>query len=130
MHSEQFFTKNKYELLSTETKDMRFETRDKMLTISKLQHFNLSINTVSLLTFCFSPASFVGIVLRDMNFYLKIIWPINMIIVGIASIGVFIETGRFKKILKDILFLLVLTLPLSLSFIKNSPILIQYISMK
>lgn len=86
-HAEQFFSKNKYELL----------------LFALMQHL------------------FVGIVLRDMDFYVKIIWPINMIIVGIASIGVFVEKGRFKKILKNTLFLLVLTLPLSLSFIKNSP---------
>lgn len=85
--SEQFFSKNKYELL----------------LFALIQHL------------------FVGIVLRDMDFYLTIIWPINMIIVGIASIGVFIEKGRFKKIIKNSLFLLVLLLPLSLSFIKNSP---------
>lgn len=92
--SEQFFSKNKYELL----------------LFALIQHL------------------FVGIILRDMDNYLKIIWPINMIIVGIASIGVFIEKGRFKKILKNILFLLVLLLPLSLSFIKNSPTFMTTIS--
>ncbi len=92
--SEQFFSKNKYELL----------------LFALIQHL------------------FVGITLRDMDNYLKVIWPINMIIVGIASIGVFIEKGRFKKILKNILFLLVLLLPLSLSFIKNSPTFMTTIS--
>lgn len=85
--SEQFFTKNKYELL----------------LFALVQHL------------------FVGIVLRDMDFYVRVIWPINMIIVGIASIGVFIEKGRFKKIIKNTLFLFVFLMPLSLSFIKNSP---------
>lgn len=93
-HSEQFFTKNKYELL----------------LFALVQHL------------------FVGIVLRDMDFYVAVIWPINMIIVGIASIGVFIEKGSFKKIIKNILFLLVFLLPLSLSFIKNSPAFMTTIS--
>lgn len=92
--SEQFFTKNKYELL----------------LFALVQHL------------------FVGIVLRDMEFYVKVIWPINMIIVGIASIGVFIEKGRFKKIIKNTLFLLVFLMPLSLSFIKNSPQFMSTIS--
>ncbi len=92
--SEQFFTKNKYELL----------------LFALVQHL------------------FVGIVLRDMENYVHVIWPINMIIVGIASIGVFIEKGRFKKIIKNILFLLVLLLPLSLWFIKNSPAFMTTIS--
>lgn len=92
--SEQFFTKNKYELL----------------LFALVQHL------------------FVGIVLRDMENYVKIIWPINMIIVGIASIGVFIEKGRFKKIIKNTLFLLVFLMPLSLSFVKNSPEFMRTIS--
>jgi len=92
--SEQFFTKNKYELL----------------LFALVQHL------------------FVGIVLRDMEFYVKVIWPINMIIVGIASIGVFIEKGRFKKIIKNTLFLLVFLMPLSLSFTKNSPQFMSTIS--
>lgn len=91
---EQFFTKNKYELL----------------LFALVQHL------------------FVGIVLRDMDFYVTVIWPINMIIVGIASIGVFIEKGRFKKIIKNTLFLLVFLMPLSLSFVKNSPEFMRTIS--
>lgn len=92
--SEEFFTKNKYELL----------------LFALIQHL------------------FVGIILRDMENYVHVIWPINMIIVGIASIGVFIEKGRFKKILKNTLFLLVFLMPLSLSFIKNSPAFMSTIS--
>lgn len=78
-------------------------------------------NKYELLLFALVQHLFVGIVLRDMDFYVKVIWPINMIILGIASIGVFIEKGRFKKIIKNTLFLLVFLMPLSLSFIKNSP---------
>lgn len=80
-----------------------------------------SKNKYELLLFALIQHLFVGIVLRDMDFYVEVIWPINMIIVGIASIGVFIEKGRFKKIIKNTLFLLVFLMPLSLSFIKNSP---------
>lgn len=71
---------------------------------------------------------FVGIILSDMDFYVKVIWPLNMVIVGVASIGVFIEKGRFKNILRNFLFLLVLLLPVSLSFIKNSPQIMTMIS--
>lgn len=71
---------------------------------------------------------FVGIVLSNMDFYMRIIWPINMVIVGITSIGVFIEKGRFKKIIKNVLLLFVLILPISLSFIQNSPQLMITIS--
>jgi hypothetical protein len=63
-----------------------------------------------------------------MDFYVKVIWPINMLILGIASVGVFIEKGRFKNTVRNILFLLVFTLPISLSFIQNSPNFMIFVS--
>lgn len=85
-------------------------------------------NKYELLLFALVQHLFVGIVLSDMDFYVRLIWPINMVVVGIASIGVFIEKGRFKKIIKNVLFLFVLILPISLSFIQNSPQLMITIS--
>lgn len=87
-----------------------------------------SKNKYELLLFALIQHLFVGIVLRDMDFYVTVIWPINMVIVGIASIGVFIEKGRFKKIIKNTLFLFVFLMPLSLSFIENSPAFMTTIS--
>lgn len=59
---------------------------------------------------------FIGIFLIDLPFYTKVIWPINMIILGIASIGIFIEKGKWKTRTQIILFLLVLAFPLCLPF--------------
>ncbi|MFZ1379061.1 MAG: hypothetical protein WAS56_05305, partial [Saprospiraceae bacterium] len=53
-------------------------------------------------------------------FYTKVIWPINMLIIGTASMGVFIEKGQWKKLIQKILFLLVLALPFGLTFFSNS----------
>lgn len=92
-----------------------------------LQNF-FNKHKYELLLFALVQHLFVGIILNDMNFYVRLIWPINMVIVGIASIGVFIEKGRYKKIIKDVLFLFVLILPISLSFIENSPQLMITIS--
>jgi Ion channel len=58
-------------------------------------------------------------VLRNLDFYAKVIWPINMLILGVASIGIFIEKERWKNILRNILFLLVLVLPIALPFFKH-----------
>ena len=63
---------------------------------------------------------FIGIFLSDLPFY-KVIWPINMLILGIASVGVFIEKGRWKNIIQKILFLIVLVLPIGLTFWGNNP---------
>ena len=64
---------------------------------------------------------FIGIFLSDLPFYTKVIWPINMLILGIASIGVFIEKGKWKNLMQKILFLLVLALPIGLTFWGNNP---------
>lgn len=64
---------------------------------------------------------FVGVFLTDMDFYAKIVWPINMIILGIASIGVFIEKGRWKNWVKNILTFGAIAFPLSVSFFGDNP---------
>lgn len=64
---------------------------------------------------------FIGIFLSDLPFYTKVIWPINMVILGIASVGVFIEKGHWKNLIQKILFLLVVALPIGLTFFGNNP---------
>lgn len=64
---------------------------------------------------------FIGIFLSDLVFYTKVIWPINMLILGVASIGVFIEKGHWKNLIQKILFLLVLALPIGLTFWGDNP---------
>jgi hypothetical protein len=59
---------------------------------------------------------FIGVFITDLPFYTKIIWPINMLILGIASVGVFIEKGHWKNLIQKLLFLLVLALPIGLTF--------------
>jgi hypothetical protein len=59
---------------------------------------------------------FFGVFIDDMDFYLKIIWPINMFFLGVASVGIFVEKGKWINIIRELLFILVLVLPLSLSF--------------
>lgn len=62
---------------------------------------------------------FVGIFLSDLPFYTKVIWPFNMLILGAASVGVFIEKGHLKNLIQKFLFLLVLGLPIGLTFWGN-----------
>lgn len=64
---------------------------------------------------------FIGIFLQDMDFYTEVIWPVNMLILGIASVGVFAETSRWRSAIKNALFLFVLLLPLGLPFIGKIP---------
>ncbi len=64
---------------------------------------------------------YIGIVVRDMTFYTEILWPINMIILGLASVGVFIEKGKIKIVVKNILTIIVIAFPVLLPFFKGIP---------
>ncbi|MFN8354093.1 MAG: potassium channel family protein [Spirosomataceae bacterium] len=59
---------------------------------------------------------FIGVFLTDMMLYRNVVWPLNMLILGIASAGVFIEKGKWKNRARTVLFVLVLALPLGLPF--------------
>jgi hypothetical protein len=73
-----------------------------------------------LLLFALIQHLFIGIFLSDLPFYTKVIWPINMLILGITSVGVFIEKGHWKNLIQKTLFLLVLALPIGLTFFSQS----------
>ncbi len=64
---------------------------------------------------------YIGIFVKDIPFYTEVLWPINMLILGFASIGVFIEKGKLKNIIKNILTIWVILLPIILTFFKNIP---------
>ncbi|VFB02538.1 MULTISPECIES: potassium channel family protein [Chryseobacterium] len=64
---------------------------------------------------------FIGIIVQDTTFYTEVLWPVNMLILGLASIGVFIEKSKLKNITKNILSALVIVLPIMLSFFKGVP---------
>lgn len=65
---------------------------------------------------------FIGIFLTDMVNYTKVIWPINMLILGIASIGVFIEKGKWKNLIRNLLFVLIVAFPVGLPFFDTNPL--------
>ncbi len=63
---------------------------------------------------------FVGIFLRNLPFYITVVWPINMLVLGVASVGVFIEKGTLKNRIKNVLVVLVIVIPLEIPFIGMS----------
>jgi len=65
---------------------------------------------------------FSGVFLTDMVFYTKVLWPINMVVLAIASTGVFIEKGKWKNWLKIILSIVAVAFPLSVPFVGNNHI--------
>ncbi|TDL99542.1 MAG: Ion transport 2 domain protein [Flavobacteriaceae bacterium] len=81
---------------------------------------HLKNNKYEWLLFALIQHLFIGIFLRDLPFYTKVIWPINMLVLGVASTGVFVETGFWKKVVKNILFIVVLAIPIGLTFFKGN----------
>jgi hypothetical protein len=59
---------------------------------------------------------FIGIFFHDLDHYIHYIWPLNMIIVGVASIGVFIEKEWWKKLIKNTLLVTLIGMSISLWF--------------
>lgn len=72
---------------------------------------------------------FIGIVLTDMTFYTRVIWPANMLLLGLTSVKVFIGKGQWKNYTRNFLFVVVLLLPISLPFFGTYPGFMQGLSL-
>lgn len=64
---------------------------------------------------------FSGVFLTDMAFYTKVVWPVNMLILGISSAGIFIEKDKWKHIVKAILTIGAVAFPLCVPFFGQIP---------
>lgn len=71
---------------------------------------------------------FIAVLLYDLDFYANFIWPANMLILGLCSIGIFSGKSTLHLIVKNILLLLVVTLPISIIFFEPTPIMMEIIN--
>lgn len=71
---------------------------------------------------------FIAVLLYDLDFYTNIIWPANMFILGIFSIGIFSGKSIFHLIIKNILFALVVFLPISIIYLAPTPLMMELIN--
>lgn len=74
-----------------------FKHKYKLLLIALIQHL------------------FIGIFLTDLPFYTKFIWQFTMVVLGVASIGVFVGKGSWINYVQKTLFVVVLALPAGLT---------------
>jgi len=88
----------------------------------------LSVRKYELLLVALLLHLFNGVFMADLVFYAQVIWPINMFILGICSVGIFSARGSFHKLTKNILTSLVVILPVALIFAKASVELMQLIN--
>ena len=64
---------------------------------------------------------FIGIFIRNLFLYSAVIWPMNMLLLGLAGYGVFAGKGKWKNIVRNVLVVPVIGLPLGAhSFRHNS----------
>lgn len=74
-----------------------------------------------LLLFALVQHLFIGIFLSDLAFYTAVIWPINMLILGLGSF--FIYTGKrgWMHWLRQLHFIVILLLPIGIPFFNQLP---------
>ncbi len=72
---------------------------------------------------------FIAVVLTDLAFYAQVIWPINMLILGIFSVGIFKTSKMYEKVIKNILGFLVVALPATVVFLKPTNFIMQIINL-
>ena len=63
---------------------------------------------------------FIAAALPDLSFYTNYVWPINMVLLGIFSVGIFAGKSKKSRILKNILTFLVITFAILPKFITPS----------
>ena len=85
-------------------------------------------NKYELLLFALIQHLFIAIVLIDLDFYSKVIWPINMVILGVLSMGIFVEKDKWKNIVQSLLLILVVLLPIGLPFLNYLPYYFQFLN--
>ncbi|WP_373550524.1 ion channel [Haliscomenobacter sp.] len=89
-------------------------------TRSNFTHF-LQARKYELLLFALLQHLFIGVFLQNLPMYTQVIWPINMLILGVASVGVFVEKGKWKNVVRNFLFILVFGFPIALTFASGIP---------
>lgn len=64
---------------------------------------------------------FVGIFLTDLDFYTRVIWPVNMLVLGVGSILLFTGKHSWGNWFRNLHFIIILLLPVGIPFFKELP---------
>ncbi|WP_426276770.1 ion channel [Chryseobacterium sp. S-02] len=74
-----------------------------------------------LLLFALLQHLFIGVFLTDLEFYTRVVWPVNMLLLGLGSIFMFTGKHSWRHWLRNIHFIVVLLLPIGIPFFKDIP---------
>ena len=73
-------------------------------------------NKYEILLFGLIQHLFIGILFSDLSGALKFVWVLNIIVLGFATIGIFIQKGKRKNQIRNILLFLVVLITLGIPF--------------
>lgn len=65
---------------------------------------------------------FIGIFIGDFEFYVKILWPVNMVILAILASGLFLDTHHWLNRVKFLLYIAVILFPIALQLFDQSTV--------
>lgn len=71
---------------------------------------------------------FIAVVLPDLDFYTRVVWPLNMALLGLFSVGIFVGRSQAHRALKNLMSVVVVAFPVIPRFIRPSPALMVVLS--
>ncbi|PXW16219.1 MULTISPECIES: potassium channel family protein [Chryseobacterium] len=83
-------------------------------TIGTLQNYKYEF-----LLFALVQHLFIGVFITDLNFYTTVIWPINMLVLGLGSIFMYTGKHSWRHWSRNLHFIIVLLLPICIPFFKD-----------
>lgn len=66
-----------------------------------------------LLLFALVMVIFNKILITNNSFYSSMVWPANMVLLGLVSLGVFHKRKKWEKLIRNLLFLMVISIPIA-----------------
>ncbi|MGG5207328.1 potassium channel family protein [Chryseobacterium sp. MIQD13] len=84
------------------------------MIIQKLQERKYEILLLALMQHLF-----VGIFLTDMDFYTRVVWPVNMLMLGLGSVFLFTGKHSWRHWFRNLHFILILLLPVGIPLFKD-----------
>jgi len=85
-------------------------------TICTLQKYKYELLLLALVQHLF-----IGVFINDLNFYTRIVWPINMLALGLGSIFMFSGKHSGRYWFRNLHFIVVLLLPIGIPFFNDIP---------
>ncbi|MEM9339182.1 MAG: ion channel [Bacteroidota bacterium] len=99
-----------------------------METLMNTIHTTLTKRKYEVLLVALVMHLYIGIAITDLVLYDRVIWPINMGLIGVASIGIFLRQGKWKILIKDVLLILAILFPIMLPWLAYLPQFFMWLS--